>query len=1373
MGKLLAKARCKNIREFVQTGVHGFDDTDLLSKVLAYASKNDAEEILLAVCGEIENLYVAAEYDKAKVLYEQIQSFKNETVARLRNELFEDAITKFPFDMSKYFIDTAILYEENNAEYIDKLKKIFDKCLRVKIFDAASEYLKQLSEIAVADFFTKLGELKLKYKTESDDFVFEYAERNGLFGDIENTLIQADEPSALKFLHICGERCVKAIDENRYDFASGWLEIFGKYKFVSRDAILSQAIEKSVQSASENGGEFFERAVAYFAQGDFEKHADCYYSFAESARKRNLFALAIKYYDKAIEYGEDDIPDYIGKFYAEIGCGATENLSAFIGNLSNFNTLEELFSLYENEAQRMTFLETLLHACAENIKKSDSVPNKVFDVFEKLLQYIPKEYDEKLLLNVYTVARICLIKGYFSYSERYFAMSVDMNADDHTAYWGLLQSKLHCKSDEELIGQPDVISEYREFQNALLASANNSAAMAHYIDVQNKQKAWIEEKRKKDIAARKRKRILKITSLALAIVLVISAIITGSVLYHKSENRLKYTAVDGGYAVKAGKYYHKNVSGKFEIQGEYNGKPVVEISSGAFENFDKVTEFVIPDTVTKIGARAFAKCGKLQTVILPRNLIRIDDEAFCGTAIAEIVIPNSVEYIGRNAFADCDNLQIISLAGFLDIPSAWHEDWNGGNNAAIVYAGSITFNYNGATANNTVSEMYVGYEQNYTFPVPERDGYSFDGWYRGEEKLTDSQGKSVGVWKYPGKCSVDAHWTANENRIVFDGNGATGGSMSAQIICTDRSAKLTVNAFERKGYSFAGWSASINGSVMYSNGAEYKMGTNSFNLLYAVWTPNENEIVFNANGGSGSMTAQKIKTDATANLKANGFVRTGYDFAGWSTSANGNKAYDNGASYKMGVESSYTLYALWTLKTYAIEYNLGGGSVSGNPTQYNIESNAFTLVNPTRAGYAFAGWTGTGLSGAQNSVTVAKGNTGNRVYTATWIANINTITFHANGGDGNMSQQRIATDATVNLNENTFTRNGYEFAGWATSANGSKAYDNETKYKMGIEPNYDLYAVWHTDFEYSGTEEITIVKYNGTKSNVEIPSYVDDKKVISIADKAFYKHYGLISVTMPNDITSIGYGAFWGCSNLTSIEIPNSVTSIGNYAFNECYMLIIYCEEKRRPFEWGYSWDEDCTTIWDCKNNKKDENGYEYGIVDKFHYGFKDGLAKIRQWTTNIMGTIVIPSEITYNGVSYSVTSIGDYAFSGCSSLTSIEIPNSVTSIGRSAFYNCNSIMSITVDNNNQNYSSQDGILYNKAKTEIVYVPLTITGNLTIPSSVTSIGDYAFRGCSKLTSIEIPSGVTSIGSSAFENCGKLTSIEIPSSVMSIGANAFA
>ena len=123
-------------------------------------------------------------------------------------------------------------------------------------------------------------------------------------------------------------------------------------------------------------------------------------------------------------------------------------------------------------------------------------------------------------------------------------------------------------------------------------------------------------------------------------------------------------------------------------------------------------------------------------------------------------------------------------------------------------------------------------------------------------------------------------------------------------------------------------------------------------------------------------------------------------------------------------------------------------------------------------------------------------------------------------------------------------------------------------------------------------------------------------------------------------------------------------------------------------------------------------------------------------------------ASLTSIDISDSVTSIGDYAFRECTSLTSVEIPDSVTSIGVNAFCWCTSLTSINVDDDNANYSDLDGVLFNKDKTEIICYPTGKTAtSYVLPEKVTKIGDFAFRHCTSLTSIDIPDSVTSIGNS--------------------------
>ncbi len=235
--------------------------------------------------------------------------------------------------------------------------------------------------------------------------------------------------------------------------------------------------------------------------------------------------------------------------------------------------------------------------------------------------------------------------------------------------------------------------------------------------------------------------------------------------------------------------------------------------------------------------------------------------------------------------------------------------------------------------------------------------------------------------------------------------------------------------------------------------------------------------------------------------------------------------------------------------------------------------------------------------------------------------------------------------------------------------------------------------------------------------------------VTSLGDSCFSGCTQLTSITLPDSVTSLGYECFSECTSLTSIVLPDSVTSLGRSCFNGCTSLT------------SINIPGGITTLWGCFS----------------------GCASLT--------SIILPDGLT---------TMKGYCFTGCTSLTSITIPDSVIYMSTDeytgaivCFSGCTSLTQINVAANNPEYSSVDGIVYNKDGTKLLHCPEGKTGEVMIPEGVTELMPHCFRECVNLTSVILPEGITHLGRDSFVYCTNLISINIPDGTTVLGYGAFA
>lgn len=316
--------------------------------------------------------------------------------------------------------------------------------------------------------------------------------------------------------------------------------------------------------------------------------------------------------------------------------------------------------------------------------------------------------------------------------------------------------------------------------------------------------------------------------------------------------------------------------------------------------------------------------------------------------------------------------------------------------------------------------------------------------------------------------------------------------------------------------------------------------------------------------------------------------------------------------------------------------------------------------------------------------------------------------------------------------------------------------------------------------------------------NEQITGIVINDGVTSVGDGAFYQCKNVTNVELPATLKSIGYLAFYSCFGLKAVDIPNGVTSLTS-AFQNCRGL---------------------TTI-DVPSGVTDIGGAFASCINLTSVTLREGLPEIGKnafASCESLTSIKIPSTVTSIG-SYAfdqsaiqnisipdgVTEIGEMAFGQCPNLTELVIPDSVVKIGRNivegssklrsihlgkgvenifwvnsiaganefrTFQDCESLTYITVDPDNQYYTAEDNVLFNKDKTEVYRSAPGKTGSYTLPNSVKTMENTFIFEDSQLSSIVIPEGVQSIPRSTFKNCTNLKKIWLPKSLRIVGMNAF-
>ena len=788
---------------------------------------------------------------------------------------------------------------------------------------------------------------------------------------------------------------------------------------------------------------------------------------------------------------------------------------------------------------------------------------------------------------------------------------------------------------------------------------------------------------------------------------------------------------------------------------------VTSIGDNAFYSCYALTSITIPNSVTSIGNSAFWDCRSMTSVTVGENVTSIGNSAFYSCyALTSITIPENVTSIGHSAFASCDALNSIVVA-------EGNPNYDSRENCNAIIE----------TATNTlISGCKLTIIPNSVTSIGD---YAFDGC----DALT-----SITIPESVTSIGDDAFSSCDALTSVTMGENVTSIGDYAFYSC-DALTSVTIHESVTSIGTYAFYYIS-NLKVCCEGDAPATIGSRVFDSTAKIYVPN----------------VEEYKT--AWSTYASQITSAEFTYTLFGDAALGLSMDANNAAQQMLLQSDGT----YTLSKTDISLSEGTYSYTARRTSeapcFEPEDITSTLSISTAGKYDITFTLNPATDELTAQVTLKEQEqpeqpeeepidpTWQILYTST---------------DGNIVTPNATDVFGANIVNNTY-ENGVgtiTFDGPVTSIGEESFSSCESLTSITI-PN-SVTSIGDVAFGTCSSltsitipNSVTSIGRNAFQNCSSLTSITIPNSVTSIEDCVFYGCSSLTSITIPNSVTNIGGGAFNNCSSLTSITIPNSVTSIEDAAFQNCSSLSsITCEATTPPtLSRIFVFPPILKTAYipcGTKAAYEASNWASYSITSFIEVGCEDQIIY-----TSTDGEIVTPNNTsvfganivnnTYeNGVGTiifdgPVTSIGDGAFKGCSSLTSITIPNSVTSIGANVFSDCTSLTfikipasvvviesydspthnniaintpnlkGIVVDSNNPVYDSREGCnaVIETATNKLIFG----CQNTFIPNSVTSIGIAAFYDCTNLTSIDIPSTLKSIEQGAFHNTG-IESVYIP------------
>lgn len=501
--KLLVHYEAKNETELAGK-LSAVDDFEEIKTVIAYNDKSIGEKIIAALSNQVLSFMESGEYGEAIRYLREIAPYNSDSIEKLKSWLNPYAISllaEHPDASDELFATLLETYTDADT-YIPYLQDYVNQCLQNNRLELAEKYNAKVVELDDGDLNATLISMYLSVSANCLADFIEKADAFTEFAMLDSALRKFDSDEVDGFFATM-EKIISGLigRQANGDAICRWFDFVTKYEFARRQDLIRTTMASLAElSDCKKRSKLFDSILACIDSADVDQHITLRMEYAASMQGAGEFSLAEKYYKQVLDIEEGNCEAMFGRILCHCGAKSEQELPGTVDQFEDFKSFETLLRYCPDEENRCKYLGFVLSAISERSKgvTDKATIARLAGVFDGIVKYYPEDRNKELLSYTMQFAANAKNSSDFETAEKYYAVALSIDHLCHEAYWGLLQAKLSCRNNDDLIHQKTLIGDMPEFSSAIAAAGDDDRSADRYVKLAKEQRDYIKKQKDKN-----------------------------------------------------------------------------------------------------------------------------------------------------------------------------------------------------------------------------------------------------------------------------------------------------------------------------------------------------------------------------------------------------------------------------------------------------------------------------------------------------------------------------------------------------------------------------------------------------------------------------------------------------------------------------------------------------------------------------------------------------------------------------------------------------------------------------------------------------------------------------------------------------------